>query len=55
MDPEGDQRLSVELLISRLVEQASLITPAQQRFRPLLTANRESSKSCPAAMLHSDA
>ena len=40
MDPDGDQRLSVELLMSQLVEQASLIMTAQQRLRRLLTANR---------------
>ena len=40
MDPEGDQRLSVELLMSQLVEQASLILTAQQRLRRLLAANR---------------
>jgi GAF domain-containing protein len=40
VDPEGDQRLSVELLMSQLVEQASLIMTAQQRLRRLLTANR---------------
>ena len=39
-DPDGDQRLSVELLMSQLVEQASLIMTAQQRLRRLLTANR---------------
>jgi two-component system, NarL family, sensor histidine kinase DevS len=40
MDPENDQRLSVELLMGQLVEQASLIMTAQQRLRRLLTANR---------------
>ncbi|MGH3339279.1 MAG: GAF domain-containing protein, partial [Propionibacteriaceae bacterium] len=40
MDTDGDQRLSVELLMSRLVEQASLIMTAQERLRRLLTANR---------------
>jgi GAF domain-containing protein len=40
MDSDGDQRLSVELLMSQLVEQASLIMTAQQRLRRLLTANR---------------
>ena len=40
MDPDGDQRLSVELLMSQLVEQASLIMTAQERLRRLLTANR---------------
>ena len=40
MDPDGDQRLSVELLMGQLVEQASLIMTAQQRLRRLLTANR---------------
>src|SRR5215211_5052277 len=39
-DPDGDQRLSVELLMSQLVEQASLIMTAQERLRRLLTANR---------------
>jgi signal transduction histidine kinase len=40
MDPDDDQRLSVELLMSQLVEQASLIMTAQERLRRLLTANR---------------
>ena len=40
VDPDGDQRLSVELLMGQLVEQASLIMTAQQRLRRLLTANR---------------
>jgi signal transduction histidine kinase len=40
MDPDSDQRLSVELLMGQLVEQASLIMTAQQRLRRLLTANR---------------
>jgi signal transduction histidine kinase len=40
VDPEGDQRLSVELLMSQLVERASLIMTAQQRLRRLLAANR---------------
>jgi signal transduction histidine kinase len=39
-DPEKDPRLSVELLMSQLVEQASLIMTAQQRLRRLLIANR---------------
>jgi signal transduction histidine kinase len=39
-DPDGDQRLSVELLMSHLVEQASLIMTAQERLRRLLAANR---------------
>ena len=38
--PSGDQRLSVELLMGQLVEQASLIMTAQERLRRLLTANR---------------
>jgi signal transduction histidine kinase len=38
--PDADQRLSVELLMSQLVEQASLIMTAQERLRRLLTANR---------------
>ena len=40
VDPEGDQRLSVELLMGQLVEQASLVMTAQERLRRLLTANR---------------
>src|SRR5215204_7429886 len=40
MHPGDDQRLSVELLMSQLVEQASLIMTAQERLRRLLTANR---------------
>ncbi|HET9303400.1 MAG TPA: GAF domain-containing protein [Propionibacteriaceae bacterium] len=40
MDPGDDQRLSVELLMSQLVEQASLIMTAQERLGSLLTANR---------------
>jgi GAF domain-containing protein len=40
MDPGDDQRLSVELLMSQLVEQASLIMTAQERLGRLLTANR---------------
>jgi signal transduction histidine kinase len=39
-DPAGDPRLSVELLMSQLVDQASLIMTAQQRLRRLLVANR---------------
>jgi signal transduction histidine kinase len=39
-DPDAEQRLSVELLMSQLVEQASLIMTAQERLRRLLTANR---------------
>jgi signal transduction histidine kinase len=39
-DPEEDPRLSVELLMSQLVEQASVIMTAQQRLRRLLIANR---------------
>ena len=38
-DPEEDPRLSVELLMSQLVEQASVIMTAQQRLRRLLKAN----------------
>jgi signal transduction histidine kinase len=40
MGPDADQRLSVELLMSHLVEQAALIMTAQERLRRLLTANR---------------
>ena len=40
MGPDPDQRLSVELLMGQLVEQASLIMTAQERLRRLLTANR---------------
>ena len=39
-DPDEDPRLSIELLMSQLVEQASLIMTAQQRLRRLLIANR---------------
>jgi signal transduction histidine kinase len=39
-DPEEDPRLSVELLMSQLVQQASVIMTAQQRLRQLLIANR---------------
>jgi signal transduction histidine kinase len=39
-DLEEDPRLSVELLMSQLVEQASVIMTAQQRLRRLLIANR---------------
>src|SRR6187200_2278562 len=39
-DPEEDPRLSVERLMSQLVDQAALITTAQQRLRQLLIANR---------------
>src|SRR5918994_4807560 len=38
--PDGNQRLSVELLMGQLVEQASLIMTAQERLRRLLAANR---------------
>src|SRR5215211_1251127 len=38
--PDEDPRLSVELLMSQLVEQASVIMTAQQRLRRLLIANR---------------
>ena len=39
-DPDEDPPLSIELLMSQLVEQASLIMTAQQRLRRLLIANR---------------
>src|SRR5215213_1406223 len=39
-DPEEDPRLSVELLMGQLVDQASVILTAQQRLRRLLIANR---------------
>jgi signal transduction histidine kinase len=39
-DPEEDPRLSVERLVSQLVDQAALIMTAQQRLRRLLIANR---------------
>jgi hypothetical protein len=39
-DPEDAPRLSVELLMSQLVDQASMIMTAQQRLRQLLIANR---------------
>jgi signal transduction histidine kinase len=39
-DPEEDPRLTVERLMSQLVDQASLIMTAQQRLRRLLIANR---------------
>ena len=39
-EPEGAPRLSVELLMSQLVDQASMIMTAQQRLRQLLIANR---------------
>lgn len=39
-DSEGAPRLSVELLMSQLVDQASMIMTAQQRLRQLLIANR---------------
>jgi signal transduction histidine kinase len=38
-DPERDPRLSIELLMSQLVEQASVIMTAQQRLRQLLKAS----------------
>ena len=38
--PTEDPRLSIELLMSQLVEQASLIMTAQHRLRRLLIANR---------------
>jgi AraC-like DNA-binding protein len=51
MDPEGDPRLSIELLMGelglsieeltrQLVDQASVIMSAQERLRRLLHANR---------------
>ena len=39
-DPDDDSRLSVELLMSQLVDQAAVIMTAQQRLRQLLIANR---------------
>src|SRR5215216_759764 len=39
-DPDEDPRLTVELLMGQLVNQASVITTAQQRLRQLLIANR---------------
>jgi signal transduction histidine kinase len=39
-DPEEDPRLTVERLMSQLVDQASVIMTAQQRLRRLLIANR---------------
>ena len=39
-DPEEDPRLSVERLVSQLVDQAALIMTAHQRLRRLLIANR---------------
>src|SRR5215212_10057184 len=39
-DPEEDPPLSVELLMSQPVNQASMIMTAQQRLRQLLMANR---------------
>src|SRR5512133_2967207 len=39
-DSEGAPRLSVELLMSQLVDQASMIMTAQQPLRQLLIANR---------------
>jgi two-component system, NarL family, sensor histidine kinase DevS len=38
-DPEQDPRLSIEALMSQLVEQASVIMTAQQRLRQLLKAS----------------
>lgn len=38
-DPEQDPRLSIEVLMSQLVEQASVIMTAQQRLRQLLKAS----------------
>lgn len=38
-DPEHDPRLSIEVLMSQLVEQASVIMTAQQRLRQLLKAS----------------
>jgi signal transduction histidine kinase len=40
LEPEEDARLSVERLMSQLVDQAELIMTAQQRLRRLLIANR---------------
>jgi signal transduction protein with GAF and PtsI domain len=40
MDPDDDQRLSVELLMSQLVEQASLIMTAHERVPPPAHSNR---------------
>ena len=51
-DPDGDQRLSVELLMSQLVEQASLILTAQERLRRLLTANRSIVQELSLRVLH---
>ena len=39
-DPDEDPRLSIELLINQLIEQASSLMTAQQRLWLLLTANR---------------
>jgi signal transduction histidine kinase len=39
-EPERDPRLSVERLMSQLVDQASVIMSAQERLRRLLAANR---------------
>ena len=39
-DPDEDPRLTVELLMGQLVDQASVILTAQQRLRRLLIANR---------------
>lgn len=39
-DPEEGPRLSVERLLSQLVDEASAIMTAQQRLRRLLIANR---------------
>src|SRR5512133_2337392 len=39
-DPEQDPELSVERLMSELVDQASAILSAQHRLRRLLSANR---------------
>ncbi len=38
-DPEHDPRLSIEVLMSQLVEQASVIMTAQERLRQLLKAS----------------
>jgi hypothetical protein len=40
MDPDDDQRLSVELLMSQLVEQAPLILTAHERVPPSAHSNR---------------
>ena len=47
MDSDGDQRLSVELLMGQLVEQASLIMASQERLRRLLAASRSIVRELP--------